>query len=382
MLILKGKYNQALIMIDHIDEATTSQLYSLLNHPAFAKSHIAVMADTQSGEGSVVGFTMKINGYIIPNIVGVDVGCAVNAYNLGKMTIDLVALDNFVHENIPHGYNVNKDACDYERLPFRLQTDIARICENTVQDYGKVKRGIGSLGGGNHFIEVDLDPDGNCWLLVHTGSRNFGLRVCKYHQRKAEELIRKMFLGASAYKGLEYLPLEMGGYDYLADAYIAQDYAHYNREAIADRILSFLAVKPVDTIESIHNYINIHDDIIRKGAISANLGERVVIPFNSLQGVAIATGKGSKKWNYSAPHGAGRIMSRTVAKATLNANEYQKDMIDAGIYTTTANESTIDECWKAYKNKEDIVSAIAETVDINFFMKPIWNFKSGTKTEV
>jgi len=386
MYTIKGKYNTAIIMIDNLDETTVSQIYSFLNHPAFAKTHIAIMADAHAGAGSCIGFTMKMNDYVIPNVVGVDIGCGVNAYPLDVTTVNFEHLDHFIRTHIPSGFNIRStsgrmanQAKPQDMFDDNFRKKVLALANDLKQDESKVIGSIGTLGGGNHFIEIDQDDNGQYWLLIHSGSRNFGLRVATYHQNKAKELLKRMFLGADAYKDLEYLPMDMGGKEYLDDMKIAQEYASLNRQVMAGLLIfNFFEAKTdfdMRGIETVHNYINFDDKIIRKGAVSAHLGERLVIPFNMRDGVMIGVGKGSNKWNLSAPHGAGRVMSRSQAKKRLDLDEFIKEM--EGVYTTTATQNTIDEAPMAYKDKDEIIGAIGETVDIEFFMKPVYNFKAG-----
>jgi len=388
MLTYRGKYNSANVMIDDVEQETVSQIYSFLNHPAFAKTYIAIMPDCHAGAGAVIGFTAKMNEYVIPNVVGVDIGCGVLAINLGYPNIDFAKLDTFIKENIPSGFSIRSYR---QRLVTAIQSEyqypedyvedfkgeMYDLIEKTEQDVSKVFGSIGTLGGGNHFIEIDLDNSyGTNWLLIHTGSRNFGLRIANYYQNKAKDLLKKMFVAADAYKGLEYLPLGMGAESYLDAMKVAQRYASMNRYAIADILLrGFFKLPGIERIETVHNYINFEDKIIRKGAVSAQKGERLVIPFNMRDGVAVCTGKGNTKWNCSAPHGAGRILSRKKAKETLSIDEFTSEM--EGIYTTTATQDTIDESPMAYKDMNTIVEAIGETVEIEFIMRPVYNFKAG-----
>ncbi len=383
MQTFRGKYNSANVMIDELDQETISQIYSFLNHPAFAHTYIAIMPDCHAGAGAVIGFTAKMNEYVIPNVVGVDIGCGVLAYPLKVESIDFKALDTFIKKNVPSGLNIRstdekmvtgKKPKDYFG---KGMSDVIGLAGVTGQDQSKVIGSIGTLGGGNHFIEIDQTDEGQYWLLIHSGSRNFGLRVANHYQSKAKELLKTMFVGADAYKNLEYLPIGFGAESYLEAMKIAQLYAKMNRGVMAEVILSYFGQSAWDSnaIETVHNYINFEDKIVRKGAVSAHYGERLVIPFNMRDGVAVCTGKGNTKWNESAPHGAGRILSRRKAKETLSMDEFKSEM--EGIYTTTATIDTIDESPMAYKDKDVIVQAIGETVDIDFMMKPVYNFKAG-----
>ena len=383
MITLKGKYNSANIMIDNLDQETVNQINTFLDHPAFAGTYIAIMPDTHAGAGAVIGFTAKRNDYVIPNVVGVDIGCGVLAYPLKTRSIALGEFDQFIKANIPSGFRIRgtddrmvtgsrpKDLFDDD------MSDVIGLAESTNQDIHKVIGSVGTLGGGNHFIEVDRTDEGDYWLLIHSGSRNFGLKVANFYQSKARELLKKMLIDTDERKGLEYLPAGLGAEEYLEAMRTAQRYAKLNRATMAAVGLRFFDQSPQDTepIETVHNYISFEDDIIRKGAVSAREGERLVIPFNMRDGVMVCRGKGSRKWNYSAPHGAGRILSRTQAKKTLSVEDFQNTM--QGIYTTTATRDTIDEAPMAYKDKDVIVKAVAETVDIEFFMKPVYNFKAG-----
>jgi len=401
MLEFRGKYNTAHVMINEVDETTVKQIYQFLNHPAFANTYIAIMPDCHAGKGAVIGFTMKMNDYVIPNVVGVDIGCGIESYCLGKIDIDYPALDKFIRANIPSGYNAhnlsginackhflkyNADIVDF----FHLKDVVLRIGLEDKLD--RILGSVGTLGGGNHFIEIDEDPEGRKWLTVHSGSRNFGLQIAQYHQNKAKELMKKMFIG-DAYKNLEFLPLDNGGARYLDDMYIAQKYAELNRYTMLKIILedffkdTFFAEnchvyniskgksESVEYIKTVHNYINFNDGIIRKGAISAHEGERILIPFNMRDGIAVCRGRGSSKYNFSAPHGAGRILSRSKAKETLSMDEFKASM--QGIYTTSVHESTLDESPMAYKDKDLIIKNIHETADMEFFMKPVYNFKAS-----
>ncbi len=382
MIILKGRYNSANVMIDTIDEETTKQIRSFLDHPAFGGTYIAIMPDTHAGAGAVIGFTAKRNGYVIPNVVGVDIGCGVLAFPLKTKNMALREFDRFIKDNIPSGFKIRgtDDKMITGRKPrelFQDRDDIVHLAESTGQDVNKVIGSAGTLGGGNHFIEIDRTENGQYWLLIHSGSRNFGLRIANFCQDRAKQLLKKMFVEDNERKGLEFLPTGLGAEEYLHSMQIAQKYAKLNRAVMAEVALKFFGqtLDEADPIETVHNYISFDDDIIRKGAVSAREGERLVIPFNMRDGVMVCRGKGSRKWNYSAPHGAGRILSRTQAKKTLSVHDFQNTM--EGIYTTTATQETIDEAPMAYKDKDVIVQAVAETVDIEFFMKPVYNFKAG-----
>ena len=375
-MTIKGKYNSALIMSDHLDEATLSQLYLMMEQPSLRGEPFRIMADAHAGKGSCVGFTFKMNEYIIPNLCGVDIGCGIYGYNLGDIDVDFKGLDSFIRENIPSGFNINHSFNNQFDLPTEIIKNINSIISKLSLDNAKVFYSLGTLGGGNHFIELNKDPDGNIWLVIHSGSRNFGLQVCNYHQKKAKEFVDKALITGIP-NGMEYLPIDMGGQEYLEDMNVAQLFAHYNREIIARVICEgfFNIDLPEDRILSVHNYINFEDKIIRKGAIQANLGQRCIIPFNMRDGIAVCIGKGNKKWNNSAPHGAGRIMSRSQAKKEINLEDYKKSM--EGIYSSCVKNSTIDESPFVYKEYSEVINNMQETVDVQFIMKPIYNFKAS-----
>lgn len=373
MQTIKGRYNSANVMIDDIDDTTRDQIQGFLNHPAFGNTYIAVMPDCHAGKGAVVGFTMKMNDYIIPNIVGVDIGCGMLSARFGDKDIDLPALDEFIKKNIPSGFSIHNSP----KIDENAFTSALRHWTNIIgMEYSKARRSIGTLGGGNHFIEVGKDTKNNTWVTIHSGSRNFGLRIANHFQKKAKENLEQHFI-RDQYKDLEFLLVDsQEGKDYLKAVRFAQDYASENRATILKLLSAFFCDDSGVVIESVHNFIG-DDDIIRKGATPARKGETVIIPFNMRDGLAICTGKGSQKYNSSAPHGAGRILSRTKAKKVLSVNEFTNGMKDAGVYTTTATKETLDEAPGAYKDKDIIIKNIAETVEINDFVKPIYNFKAG-----
>lgn len=390
MLKLTGKYNDAIIMIDEIDENTKEQIESFLNHPGFAHSHIAVMSDTHSGKGAVIGFTMKTTNFIIPNIIGVDIGCGMLCVNLGRRNINLSKFDDYLKDKIPSGQTIQKvdltlsgDEIDLNEQIIDLLNKRENLkSKKSIKDnHFYFKNSLGTLGGGNHFIEIDKDKNDNLYLIIHTGSRNFGKQIAEYHQYKAKKLIETVMINKEEYqkiyKDLEYLPLEMGGKEYLEDMKTAQKFASLNRKRIAETLLKYLDLSLTDTehFETIHNYISFKDNIIRKGAISAHKDEKVLIPLNMRDGSLIAIGKGSQKWNFSAPHGAGRLFSRTEATKRLTMDEFTNTM--DGIFTTSINLNTLDEAPQAYKPSELIINSVTETVDIIENIKPVYNFKAG-----
>lgn len=390
------------IFTDNIEEEAVNQINLLLEQEPFKDCKVRIMPDVHTGKGCVIGFTADLGDKVIPNIVGVDIGCGMLCVELGKIDLDLEKLDKIINENIPAGRNIREQKLtSFDKIK-------ELYCLRELKDSNKFEKAIGTLGGGNHFIEVDVDDDDNKYLVIHTGSRNMGKQVADYYQNLAIELCsckeemwkrkdeiintykeqgRKNEI-QKALKDLEKqyknntpdLPKDLcyltGEYreDYLHDMEICQEYASLNRKNIALEILNKYGIVAVSKFETIHNYICFDDNIVRKGAIRANKGERVIIPINMRDGSIIAVGKGNKDWNNSAPHGAGRIMSRIKAKETFNLEEFKKSM--EGIYTTSCVEETIDEAPFVYKPIEEIINNIGDTVKIEKIIKPIYNFKA------
>jgi len=379
MITLNGKYNHARIMIDHVDATTQSQIINFLNHPAFAKAPIVIMPDVHAGKGAVIGFTMPLREHIIPAVVGVDIGCGVYTYNLGQIKVKFEELDQFIRNHIPSGHSVRTpDNALITMVDKQLISKVEEVCSSIGEDLERTLWSFGTLGGGNHYIELNEDHDKNIWLSIHSGSRHFGLAVAMFHQKKAKELMLKMFHGASAYNGLEFLPMDMGGEAYMQDMRVAQEFAHTNRECMAKVIMERFFdqwLESVESIESVHNYIGT-DNIIRKGAISAMEGERLIIPLNMRDGAIIGTGKGSSKWNYSAPHGAGRNFSRKKAKEKFTIEQFKEEM--KGIWTSCVKVKTLDESPMAYKDASDILDNIDETVTVTDIITPVYNFKASS----
>lgn len=378
MIVLRGKYNQANIMIDEIDDTTKEQIQEMLNHPAFAGSYIVIMPDCHAGNGAVIGFTMKMNDYIIPNIVGVDIGCGMLAGQFDHRDINLEKFDTFVKENVPAGFNIHVKSKIEKDSEF--VTSVKYWAAITDQETDKIFKSIGTLGGGNHFIEAGLDSQDKLWITIHTGSRNFGLRIAQHFQRKAKLNLEKYFI-YDKYKNMEFLLADSAeGKLYLSALKFSQEYALRNRMRILHIISKFfenqnISYKPRSVISSVHNFID-KDKIIRKGATPANKNQMVLLPFNMKDGIAICKGLGSSKYNFSAPHGAGRILSRKKAREELSLDSFVNEMRKAGIYTTSASIATIDEAPAAYKDKEIILRNIAETVEVIDMIRPIYNFKA------
>ncbi|URA10112.1 RtcB family protein [Thermospira aquatica] len=378
---LRGQFTDADILIRDIDDATRAQIKTLVDCPAFAGNKIIIMPDCHSGKGSVIGFTMKLGDLVIPNIIGVDIGCGIEIYRIKTDHIDFEKLDRFIRHRIPSGFerrNHNPLAGSYEENYYtsKLEKQIEKICNKIGLDPSVAFFSIGTLGGGNHFLEIDQDERGGFWLSLHSGSRHFGLQIAAYHQKRARQWISQHEKGWH-FRDLEYLPLGQGGEEYLEDMRVAQKYAEINRRTMTRILLEEFFhqdINETESIKSVHNYIDFDDGIIRKGAIRAHDGERLVVPLNMRDGVVIGRGKGRKDWNLSAPHGAGRRMSRHQAKKQLSLEEFRKSM--EGIWSSTVNVHTIDEAPMAYKPSKLILESLSENVDIEQIIKPVYNFKA------
>ena len=402
---LQGKYGSAKVFVKDIEEGAKQQIINLLNQDFIEGSKVRIMPDVHEGRGCVIGFTADMGDKVIPNIVGVDIGCGMLTVDLGDIDIDLERLDKIIYNKIPSGNKThNERKYNFERLR-------ELYCLRDLKNTKRIERSIGTLGGGNHFIEVGIDDYNNKYLIIHSGSRNLGKQVADIYQRLAvdlcsgkeeyfkrkDELIRTykeagrrkeinkaLKALAKEYEGLRpQYPKDLcfltGEYRqrYLHDMKICQEYATLNRRVMAEIILEALLGKSLDDFdhfETIHNYINFQDNIIRKGAISAYKGEKILIPINMRDGSILAIGKGNPDWNYSAPHGAGRVMSRNVAKEKLSMDEFKKSM--EGIYSTSISKTTLDEAPFAYKPMDDILESLEETAEIYSIIKPIYNFKA------
>ena len=386
-----------------VEQEAVDQINRLLDQPAFASCKVRIMPDVHAGAGCVIGFTADLGDKIIPNVVGVDIGCGMLVAELGKIDIDFEKLDGVIREKVPSGMNVH-DGRIATFLPLR---DLH--CYRELKDTKRIERSIGTLGGGNHFIEVDQDDEGNKYLVIHTGSRNLGKQVADYYQNLAWELMqgKEEFFKArdelieqyksegrrseieSALKKLRQqfvlkeadIPKELaylsGKYRdmYLHDMDICQKYAWLNRTHIKNIIVNAMGWNEHGAFETVHNYIDLESNIVRKGAVSAKKGERLIIPMNMRDGSLICIGKGNEDWNCSAPHGAGRLMSRTKARETLSMNMFAYEM--RGIYSTSVSQETIDEAPMAYKPMSEIIPHLEPTVEIERIIKPIYNFKAS-----
>ena len=399
MFEIKGKVNTALCYAKVVEEEAIEQIRRMCNYEFTQGCQIRIMPDVHAGKGCTIGTTMTIVDRAVPNIVGVDIGCGMYTVNLGKVTIDFARLDEAAHF-VPSGKNIwegRQEKFDLQELR----------CYRSLKNTKWLERSLGTLGGGNHFIEVDEASDGTKYLVIHTGSRNLGKQVAEIYQQLAidlnkgkeiyfqqrEAIIREYKAAGrrseiqAALKQIAWetreatIPEDLcylyGTYfqDYLHDVEICQRFAKRNREKIAEVLLARTGMIGTEGFHTIHNYIDTEEMILRKGAIAAHSGEKVLIPINMRDGSVLAVGKGNPEWNYSAPHGAGRLMSRTKARESLNMEEYKKAM--EGIYTTSVNEATLDEAPMAYKALADIIDVIKESVDVIEVMKPIYNFKAN-----
>lgn len=390
MFELSGKYGKANVYAETIDDSCISQIYGFLNNPITKDVKVAVMPDANTGKGSTVGFTQEIKDKVNPSMVSVDVGCGMLVLKVSKeFHMDLPKLDKIMHQKIPSGLK----HCD-RVSPFAKNINLKELIADV--NHNKEILGLSSLGGGNHFAEVDKDQNGDYYIVIHSGSRHLGVAVCEYWERVANNFHKKLaikkseLINAKDEKGLAELPEVVTSYGlsylmgddlkgYLHDMKITQEFARLNREAMLDVICTEMGIKKryiLDKFCTIHNYIDLDKMILRKGAISLEKGERAIIPISMAYGSLIVTGKGNPDWNYSGPHGAGRLLSRSDAKNSISMAEYKKSM--EGIYTTSVNSSTIDESPMAYKNPDEIIKAIDETAEIIDIIKPIYNFKSGS----
>lgn len=399
MLEIRGAKATAICYATIIEEEAVGQIRRMCDQDFTEGCRVRIMPDVHAGKGCTIGTTMTVNGKAVPNVVGVDIGCGMYTVNLGSQEIDLERFDEACHF-IPSGQN----AWEGRRERFDLT---ALRCYRSLQNTKWIERSLGTLGGGNHFIEIDRASDGTKYLVIHTGSRNLGKQVAEIYQRLAvelhqgkEEYFKKREALIAEYKAagrrkeiqqaLKELywknkPLEIpedlcylyGSYfaDYLHDVDICQKFALRNRELLAEILLERCGLEGNDGFHTIHNYIDVDEMILRKGAIAAHKGEKVLIPMNMRDGSVLAVGRGNPEWNFSAPHGAGRLMSRTKAKETLSMEAYKEAM--KGIYTTSINEATLDEAPFAYKSVEDVIDVIRDSVDIIDIMKPIYNFKAS-----
>ncbi|MGN0941344.1 MAG: RtcB family protein [Selenomonadaceae bacterium] len=402
MITIEGKENTAIVFTDEVDDNVRGQLTAVCDAPYLSGSKIRVMPDVHAGKGCTIGTTMTIDDNVVPNMVGVDIGCGMETVLLKERRIDLPKLDSAIREYVPSGRNVRPKG-----KPHKLSRDIdlSKLHYNTQDEHiERTLLSIGTLGGGNHFIEIDKDDEGQLYLVIHSGSRHLGLEVANYYQDlgykklygtdknglaaliaklKAEGREREIEAAIKARKheartskishDMAYVSGELFD-DYIDDMRTTQRFAMLNRRAMADEIIRKMHLTPIDSFTTVHNYIDTDAMILRKGAVSAKRGERLLIPMNMRDGSLICIGKGNDDWNESAPHGAGRVMSRTEARHTIGMGAYRDAMKD--IFTTCVSKDTVDEAPMAYKTMDSIVKNIGPTADIVKLIKPIYNFKA------
>lgn len=401
MFEIKGKINTAICYATVVEETAIEQIRRMCDYALTENSKIRIMPDVHAGKGCTIGTTMTVKDKVCPNVVGVDIGCGMYTVKLAETDMNFERIDEACHF-IPSGMNV------WEGRIERFDLTALR-CFRSLHDSRRLERSLGTLGGGNHFIEIDKASNGTYYLIIHSGSRNLGKQVAEIYQQLAidlhmgkEEYFKKKDDIIRTYKAegrrteiqsalaeLKYnfetqvldTPEDIcwlyGTYldDYLHDVEICQQFARQSREKMAEIILNRTGMSATDAFHTVHNYIDTKEMILRKGAIAAHEGERVLIPINMRDGSVIAIGRGNPEWNFSAPHGAGRLMSRAEAKETLDLDAYKAAM--QGIYTTSVNEATLDEAPMAYKSLDSIVDVVGDSVDILDVMKPVYNFKAG-----
>lgn len=398
MIVLRGKYGEAKVFTDVVDSESISQVINLLNQPYVEGSRVRMMPDIHAGAGCTIGTTMSIKDKICPNLVGVDIGCGMETIRIKENHIEPQQLDKLIRRGIPSGFAIRNRPHRYAEM-----VDIEKLYCGKYVDLDRAAKSIGTLGGGNHFIEANRDDDGHIYIVVHSGSRHLGLEIANYYQEAgykalttySKEEIDKVIadLKASGRQNeiqtvLKQMKSKSSGVpkplayvegalmeQYLHDMKIAQEFAMLNRKAMIDVIVKGLGIHVEEQFTTIHNYIDTKNMILRKGAVSARAGEKLLIPINMRDGSLVCVGKGNEDWNCSAPHGAGRLMGRSAAKSSFTVSEFKKQM--EGIYTTSVGRSTLDECPMAYKRIEDIVDNITPTVDVVTIIKPLYNFKAG-----
>ena len=399
MIELNGKYNSAKVFTEVIEADAVAQIIAFCSQPMSAGQKIRIMPDVHAGAGCTIGTTMTITDKVIPNLVGVDIGCGMETVRLKEKHIELQKLDKLIYARIPSGFAIREAPHRYAE-----KIDLSELfCAKHI-DILRAEKSIGTLGGGNHFIEADKGADGSIYIVIHSGSRHLGVEVARYYQNEAyrrlnkssdkevNELIARLKAEGKQKqiqtelrklentkttdipKHLAYCEGELFE-QYIHDMKIVQQFAMLNRQAMMDEIIKGMHLHTEEQFTTVHNYIDTDEMILRKGAVSAKAGEKLLIPINMRDGSLICTGRGNPDWNCSAPHGAGRLMSRSQAKQSFTVSEFKKQM--DGIYTTSVNAQTLDECPMAYKSMSDIVDNIGDTVEINEVIKPVYNFKAG-----
>lgn len=399
MIEIRGKYNEAKIFTDVVDSASLAQVQELCNQEFTSGSRIRLMPDIHAGKGCTIGTTMTITDKVVPNLVGVDIGCGMETVRVRETRLELQKLDKLIREKIPSGFSIRDKAHRYAD-----EIDLEELCCAGHVDLLRAAKSVGTLGGGNHFIEVDRDDDGALYVVVHSGSRHLGVEVAGYYQEagyrelnrtdpasvealtarlKAEGRDREIRKELRKLKNLKRTPIpKVLAYvsgelfeQYIHDMKIVQQFAMLNRQAMMDEIVKGMKLHVEEQFTTIHNYIDTDSRILRKGAVSAQAGERLLIPINMRDGSLLCVGKGNEDWNCSAPHGAGRLMSRAEAKQSFTVSEFKKQMEQ--IYTTSVSKATLDECPMAYKGMQDILDNIGPTAEVEKIIRPIYNFKAG-----
>ena len=399
MITIQGLYNTAVCYTPELEEAARKQIQTVCDQAEFAGCKIRIMPDVHAGKGCTIGTTMTITDKVVPNLVGVDIGCGMETTRIREGRLELQKLDKLIYEKIPSGFSIRDKAHRYLN-----EIDLSELCCARHVDLLRAEKSIGTLGGGNHFIEVDKDDEGNLYIVVHSGSRHLGVEVASYYQEAGykvlnrtddasiEALIARMkaegrekeiqkelkklknLKQTNIPKALAYVSGELFE-QYIHDMKIVQHFAMLNRQAMMDEIVKGMKLHVEEQFTTIHNYIDTDAMILRKGAVSAKEGERLLIPINMRDGSLLCVGKGNEDWNCSAPHGAGRLMSRADAKQSFTVSEFKKQM--AEVYTTSVSKATLDECPMAYKGMQDILDNIGPTADVVKVIRPIYNFKAG-----
>ena len=396
---IKGKINTAICYARVVEEEAIEQIRRMCDYPMTEGSRIRIMPDVHAGKGCTIGTTMTIRDKAVPNVVGVDIGCGMETTRIREGRLELQKLDKLIYEKIPSGFSIRDKAHRYLN-----EIDLSELCCARHVDLLRAEKSIGTLGGGNHFIEVDKDDEGNLYIVVHSGSRHLGVEVASYYQEAGykvlnrtddasiEALIARMkaegrekeiqkelkklknLKQTNIPKALAYVSGELFE-QYIHDMKIVQHFAMLNRQAMMDEIVKGMKLHVEEQFTTIHNYIDTDAMILRKGAVSAKEGEQLLIPINMRDGSLLCVGKGNEDWNCSAPHGAGRLMSRADAKRSFTVSEFKKQMTE--VYTTSVSKATLDECPMAYKGMQDILDNIGPTVDVVKIIRPIYNFKAG-----
>lgn len=365
MIKIKGIYTDALVYTDTLDSGSEGLIKALCNSVLAENSVIRVMPDVHPGKGCAIGMTMAFDKRIAPALVGVDIGCGMEVIKVKPKRLELQQLDKAVQSKIPSGFDIRSKP---HRFCEQIELEKLKCAKYIRQD--KSLLGVGTLGGGNHFIELDKS-DNDYYLIIHSGSRHLGVEVERYYHEQAYRYSQDNIAYELAYLEGELLE------DYLHDMKIVQEFAGINRKAIADEIIKAMKFTEVESFSTIHNYIDAEKKILRKGAVSAEDGEKLIIPLNMRDGCLLCVGKGNPDWNYSAPHGAGRAYNRADVSGMFTLSQYKKEM--KNVYSTSISRDTLDECPMAYKNSQSIIDSIEPTAEIVERLTPVYNYKAGAK---